>query len=337
MSKGSRALILGIGNLLWADEGFGVRAVEELHRHYEFPSDVTLMDGGTQGVYLLQHVREANVLVVFDAIDYGLPPGTIKRIEGDAVPKFLGAKKISLHQTGFQEVLAMAEMMGDYPTHLLLVGVQPVELEDYGGSLCDEVKAQIWPSIELALKYLEGFGIKPTKRAVPLGDAQTIACQVMSLQNYESERPSRQQACRIGDGRLLSDENWQGPHDFEKEIDEILSSDEGGAGLMCIGIPMKVVESFKGYAICDGQGERRRIDLQLVGDQPEGTWLLTFLDAAREVITEEDAAKIGDALQALRLALSGDTNVDHLFADLIDREPKLPEHLQKKHASSTTK
>ena len=98
---------------------------------------------------------------------------------------------------------------------------------------------------------------------------------------------------------------------------------------MCVGIPMKVIKAEPGYALCEGNGERRMIDTQLVGDQPEGTWFLTFLDAAREVISEEDAKKIGDALQALQLAMSGEGNFDHLFVDLIDREPQLPEHLRK--------
>ena len=82
-SRGTTVLILGIGNLLWADEGFGVRAVEELHRAYEFDDDVRVMDGGTQGIYLVQHIRETDILIVFDAIDYGLPPGTLKRVEGE--------------------------------------------------------------------------------------------------------------------------------------------------------------------------------------------------------------------------------------------------------------
>ena len=76
----ARALILGIGNLLWADEGFGVRAVDELHRHYAFGENVRVMDGGTQGIYLVQHIREADILVVFDAVDYGLEPGTLKLV-----------------------------------------------------------------------------------------------------------------------------------------------------------------------------------------------------------------------------------------------------------------
>ena len=133
-----RILILGIGNLLWADEGFGVRAVEALNRDYEFPDNVRLMDGGTQGLYLIEHVMSADILIVFDAVDYGLAPGSLKLAEGDAVPKFLGAKKMSLHQTGFQDVLATAELLGKAPKHLFLIGVQPAELEDYGGSLRDE-------------------------------------------------------------------------------------------------------------------------------------------------------------------------------------------------------
>ena len=114
-----KVLILGIGNILWADEGFGVRAVETLNRDYQFDDNVSLMDGGTQGIYLVQHVQQADVLVVFDAIDYGLEPGTMKLILDDEVPKFMGAKQMSLHQTGFQEVLAMADFTGSYPQHLL--------------------------------------------------------------------------------------------------------------------------------------------------------------------------------------------------------------------------
>ena len=68
-----RILILGIGNVLWADEGFGVRCVEAMADAFALPDTVRLLDGGTQGLYLLPFLEEADALIVFDAIDYGLP------------------------------------------------------------------------------------------------------------------------------------------------------------------------------------------------------------------------------------------------------------------------
>lgn len=230
MAKKLNVLILGIGNLLWADEGFGVRAVEEMHRRFETPDNVTLMDGGTQGIYLVQHVRDADVLIVFDAVDYGLPPGTIKRVEDGEVPQFLGAKKISLHQTGFQEVLAMAEMMGDAPERLLLIGVQPEEFDDYGGSLRDSVRARIGPAIDLALVELARLGIKTRQRARPLPPESTIACPIMTAERYEGERPSEVQAFRRGDMRVLANGSFTPPDDSEAELEAILARPRQEAG-----------------------------------------------------------------------------------------------------------
>ena len=93
---------------------------------------------------------------------------------------------------------------------------------------------------------------------------------------------------------------------------------------MCLGIPMQVVEVRDGMAVCEGMGERRDINMQLVGDQPAGTWVLTFLDTAREVLSEEYAASIIDAVTAVNLVMQGNTDIDHLFADLIEREPPRP-------------
>ena len=216
-----RVLVLGIGNILWADEGFGVRCVEAMAATHRFGPNVTLLDGGTQGIYLVDQVREADVLVVFDAVDYGLPSGTLKRVEGDAVPKFMGAKKMSLHQTGFQEVLAMADLLGDYPEHLLLIGVQPVALEDFGGSLRPEVKARIAPAIEVALDYLAALGVAPLADAAPApADAelsQTAPHPALDLTAYESGRPSPARACRTGDERLLARQLSQGvAHESER-------------------------------------------------------------------------------------------------------------------------
>ncbi len=215
MARPVRILVLGIGNLLWADEGFGVRAAEAFDERYHAPENVTVLDGGTQGLYLLPYLEEADALIVFDAVDYGLEPGTMKLVRDDDVPAFLGARKMSLHQTGFQEVIATAELLDRHPPHLLLIGVQPLQLEDYGGGLTPPIEQCITPAIELAAQELrEKFGIHLGERTgadeaeiEPGFDperAQAQAARALRRELYEGQRPSAEDACRIGDIRFLA-------------------------------------------------------------------------------------------------------------------------------------
>ena len=196
----ARVLIMGIGNVLWADEGFGVRCVEHLAQNWKLPDGVKLLDGGTQGLYLLPFLEEADTLIVFDAVDYGLEPGTLKVVEDDEVPRFMGAKKMSLHQTGFQDVIATAQLMGYCPERLLPIGCQPEELEDYGGGLRSVVAAQIETAVHVALTRLAQMGLvaKPGRT-----DSNLLADPSIMHSAYEEGRPSEEEACRTGDGRFF--------------------------------------------------------------------------------------------------------------------------------------
>ncbi|MGE5369432.1 MAG: HyaD/HybD family hydrogenase maturation endopeptidase [Chloroflexota bacterium] len=179
-----KILVLGIGNLLWADEGFGVRVVEEFHRRFATPENVTILDGGTQGLYLVHFVEETDKLLVFDAIDYGLEPGALKVVLDDEVPKFTGSKKMSLHQTGFQEVLSAADLLGRYPERLALIGCQPLDLEDWGGPLTEPVQAAIAPAILAAQRILGEWGVRLTQRDP--GDPQpALLANDIDHRNYE--------------------------------------------------------------------------------------------------------------------------------------------------------
>lgn len=180
-------LVLGIGNLLWADDGFGVRAVEELHRQWRFPERVRLMDGGTHGFGLLPHVQEARRVIVFDAIDCGLPPGTIRVLENGEVPRYLRAGKMSLHQTGFQEVLAMAELTETHPVELVLIGIQPATVDDYGGKLDPVVRAGIPGAVAIGLSWLQRWGCKPEPRT---GGLDPLLPAILSMSRFEEAVPT---------------------------------------------------------------------------------------------------------------------------------------------------
>jgi len=202
MKHPCEALVLGIGNVLWADEGFGVRAVEALHAAFAFPPDVLLQDGGTLGLALYDAISSARRVLVLDAIDYRLPGGTLRVLRGDEVPAW-GRAKISPHQTGFNDVLALAQLNGCAPDTITAIGVQPVELADFGGSLTDPVRARLGEAVALAARELAAWGYPGVPRQP--GEAfERLNADSLTLDAYESGRPSTTEACRIGDPRVLA-------------------------------------------------------------------------------------------------------------------------------------
>lgn len=192
-------LVMGVGNLLWADEGFGVRCAEAFASRYAASEALEILDGGTQGLALVAHVARATHVILFDAADFHRQPGSLIVARDAEVPGFIGADKMSLHQAGVMDVLACVELMGKAPRHITLVGVQPVELEDYGGSLTAPVRAQIEPALAVAVAQLEAWKVPLVMRA-----AAAAAASPIGMENYETGRPSADEACRIGDARVLS-------------------------------------------------------------------------------------------------------------------------------------
>ncbi|MCS6881535.1 MAG: HyaD/HybD family hydrogenase maturation endopeptidase [Oscillochloridaceae bacterium] len=124
----SSALVLGLGNLLLSDEGIGVHVVQRLSQRYQVPEQVQILDGGTLGLGLLPYLQGVTHLLVIDAIEAGQPPGAVVRLEGEEIPAAL-AHKMSMHQVGLQELLALSQLSGDIPAHIVLIGVQPASLE----------------------------------------------------------------------------------------------------------------------------------------------------------------------------------------------------------------
>ena len=202
MNAQREVLALGIGNLLWADEGFGVRAVEALNAAYEFPApEVLLLDGGTLGLGLLDYVESSRRVVVFDAIDFGLVPGSLKVLRDAEVPRW-GARRVSPHQNGFNDILALAQLHGRTPEALVAIGVQPVLLDDFGGSLTKPVRARIDEAITLAANQLTGWGYRGRRREA--GEAfEALNDRSIAISPYEDGRPSADNACRHGDPRVL--------------------------------------------------------------------------------------------------------------------------------------
>ncbi len=151
--------ILGVGNVILRDEGFGVRVAEYLDAHYAFPENVQIVDGGTLGIELTQYVTGTNKLLVIDSINGGAEPGTLFRFHNDDVMDHF-QEKISAHEVGIQDVLALLTVTGHKIPDVVVIGAQPYDLEA-GVELSPGMQKLMPQVVEQALKELAAWGIKP--------------------------------------------------------------------------------------------------------------------------------------------------------------------------------
>ena len=151
--------ILGVGNVILRDEGFGVRVAEYLDAHYAFPENVQIVDGGTLGIELTQYVTGTNKLLVIDSINGGAEPGTLFRFHNDDVMDHF-QEKISAHEVGIQDVLALLTVTGHKIPDVVVIGAQPYDLEA-GVELSPGMQKLMPQVVEQALKELAAWGIRP--------------------------------------------------------------------------------------------------------------------------------------------------------------------------------
>ena len=157
-------MILGVGCILYRDEGFGVRVVEEMDKRFQFPDNVSLVDGGVLGMNLLGVISDADHLIVVDAIRNQCAPGSLYRLEGNAIPERIRAKN-SLHQIDFLEALTLCQALDKVP-ETVIIGVEPEDIETLSVELSDTTKSKIDRTIEMVLQELTRLGISWQKRSV---------------------------------------------------------------------------------------------------------------------------------------------------------------------------
>ncbi len=149
-------MVLGVGNLLFTDEGVGIHAIQTLLERYEFSQNVSIEDGGVLGINLLGIISEADDLIVVDAIRNGGAPGTLYRLEGDDIPKRILAKN-SLHQVDLLEALTLCQALDKVP-ETVIVGVEPEDIETVGLELTPPVQEKMGDLIAMVLRELDRLG-----------------------------------------------------------------------------------------------------------------------------------------------------------------------------------
>ncbi len=156
MTDEKKILVLGVGNILFTDEGIGVKVVMELEKEYSFSSNVELMDGGTLGTKLMGPMMECDFLIVVDAVLGNDEPGSVYRLTGDDLRRSL-AFKDSIHQTDLLDTMVLCELCDRRP-ECVVIGVEPKDYQTMHDDVSDVTLARLPFMMDRVLEEVTAAG-----------------------------------------------------------------------------------------------------------------------------------------------------------------------------------
>ncbi|MGA2040959.1 MAG: hydrogenase maturation protease [Bryobacteraceae bacterium] len=182
--------IVGVGNLLLSDDGVGIHAVRRLRSDARVESMARLIDGGTVGTDLLAEVCGCENLLIVDAVDAGLPPGTTVRMDFSGPdPQQIDTR--NAHQSGIPGLLDDLRLLGQAPRQVVLVGVQPAALG---------LGTELSPEVAGALPAVSAEVVRQLDRWTWAGDAPSAqAMQSVESRDAAIERGARETAREISE------------------------------------------------------------------------------------------------------------------------------------------
>lgn len=158
--------VLGLGNVLMADDAAGPAAIETFNALYEVPDAVAVLDVGTPGLDLTPYLAEADLIVLVDTVKAQGTPGEIVRYDRVALLRHMPQPRLSPHDPGLKEALLSLDFASQGPRAVILIGIIPEQVTATAG-LSDRVRAALEPAAHAVASELEGFGVKVTKRTPP--------------------------------------------------------------------------------------------------------------------------------------------------------------------------
>jgi hydrogenase maturation protease len=150
-ARANKTVVLGLGNVLHADDGAGAQAIKRLYEDGRVPEEVSLVEGGTLGLELLPYVWDCSRLIVIDAVDVGEAPGTVVRMSGEELNSLPGNS--SVHQLGVSDLLVALRVLAQRQPEVTLLGVQPANT-DWSTDLSPAVAAAMNVLVEATVKEL---------------------------------------------------------------------------------------------------------------------------------------------------------------------------------------
>lgn len=165
-------VILGIGNVLQKDDGLGVYAASYLHENYTFSQELEIINGGVEGIHLLNILEENTHIVILDCLQLNDSPASIYAIPAHEISGY-GLNNGGAHEIGILQCMDMMELQGKEIPEAMVIGIVPGEVTFEFG-LSKELLNAFEDYISVVLQYLEKHDIENQKKDEPMALSSII-------------------------------------------------------------------------------------------------------------------------------------------------------------------
>jgi hydrogenase maturation protease len=158
--------VLGLGNVLMCDDGFGPYVARVLEAFYEFPRDVEVIDVGTPGLDLTPYLLDTDAVIFVDTITASGEPGDTRVYDRDEILKYPPQARTGPHDPALKEALLTVDAAGAGPKVVKLIGVIPDRVAT-GVTLSPAVLHAVTPVVRMVIDELDRMGVPAIPRPVP--------------------------------------------------------------------------------------------------------------------------------------------------------------------------
>lgn len=155
-------IVIGVGNVLFKDEGVGIYASHFLKENYEFEGDIEILDGGTLGFKLMTFFQEYDNVIILDTVSIEDSVGSIFRLPSDVLLG-LGTYRKTAHEVEIVEMLEICSVL-DKHAEVTILGIIPEDIVSVKIGLTQKIEDKFMDLINQAVKELESLNIKVTPK-----------------------------------------------------------------------------------------------------------------------------------------------------------------------------
>ncbi|RXK02005.1 Ni/Fe hydrogenase [Arcobacter sp. CECT 8989] len=176
-----RNIVVGVGNVLFKDEGVGIYASKFLQQNYKFDDSLEIIDGGTLGFKLMTYFQEYDNVIILDTVSVEDEPGSIYRLPSEVLLG-MGQYRKTAHEVEIVEMLEICSVLDKHAT-VTILGIIPEDIEAVEIGLTSTLEEKFDGFISQAIQEIENIGVKVEK--VDNKDLKTIAQELIGSYNGE--------------------------------------------------------------------------------------------------------------------------------------------------------